>query len=299
METLEALAARLETTRDIGAIVRTMKALSAVSIRQYEKSVEALATFQRSVELGLHALLREGPPVADVFPGTGGGRRALILIGSDRGLCGRFNEALAAHARDTQLTVGERPPLVLATGLRLIDRLRAMGHPPDATIPLPASVHGLVGAAQGMIVTIERWHAQGGLARLDLCHNRRAGAARVEPQTGRVLPEDRAELARLAAMPWPARGLPMHRMERAALHRHLMRQRVFVRLYRGLAESLAGEHAARLAAMQAAAHNIEEREEALNAEYRRIRQENITTELMDIVAGVGAAANAADRGGGE
>ena len=41
MDTLEAIAARIETTSDIRAIVRTMKALSAASIRRYERAAEA------------------------------------------------------------------------------------------------------------------------------------------------------------------------------------------------------------------------------------------------------------------
>ena len=51
------------------------------------------------------------------------------------------------------------------------------------------------------------------------------------------------------------------------------------------AEALASEHATRLAAMQSAERNIEERREDLTAAYRRKRQEKITRELMDVVAG--------------
>jgi F-type H+-transporting ATPase subunit gamma len=81
-------------------------------------------------------------------------------------------------------------------------------------------------------------------------------------------------------------------MEADALLSLLLRQRVFVVLYRALAEALASEHASRLAAMQRAERNIDERRQDLGALYRRRRQETITRELMDLVAGfeaVGAA----------
>jgi len=55
--------------------------------------------------------------------------------------------------------------------------------------------------------------------------------------------------------------------------------------YQALAEALASEHATRLAAMQNAERNIEERREELNAAYRRKRQETITRELLDVVSG--------------
>jgi F-type H+-transporting ATPase subunit gamma len=60
-------------------------------------------------------------------------------------------------------------------------------------------------------------------------------------------------------------------------------------VYRAAAESLASEHASRLASMQAAERSIEEHLEAQKAEFRRRRQETITEELIDIVTGFEAA----------
>ena len=59
METLESLSEALDTTGDIQAIVRTMKALSSVSIRQYEQAEAAMAGYARTVDLGLMAVLRQ------------------------------------------------------------------------------------------------------------------------------------------------------------------------------------------------------------------------------------------------
>jgi len=65
----------------------------------------------------------------------------------------------------------------------------------------------------------------------------------------------------------------------------LVQQRLFVSLYRALAEALASEHATRLAAMQGAERNIEERRADLMQVYCVKRQETITRELMDVVSG--------------
>jgi len=56
-------------------------------------------------------------------------------------------------------------------------------------------------------------------------------------------------------------------------------------IYRALAEAMASEHASRLAAMQASERNIEERRDDLLQLYRQRRQETITRELLDVVAG--------------
>ena len=92
MDTLESLSDALETTGDIQSIVRTMKALSSVSIRQYEHAEAAMVDYARTVELGLTALLRQrrhaGLPLPETARGTG--REALIVIGSDRGAVRRL-----------------------------------------------------------------------------------------------------------------------------------------------------------------------------------------------------------------
>jgi F-type H+-transporting ATPase subunit alpha len=114
METLESLSDALETTGDIGSIVRTMKALSSVSIRQYERAEEAMADYARTVELGLTALLHDaatpGLPLPAPLSGEAG-PSALIVIGSDRGLCGRYNDAVARFALARGLTNGPGRPL--------------------------------------------------------------------------------------------------------------------------------------------------------------------------------------------
>ena len=74
-------------------------------------------------------------------------------------------------------------------------------------------------------------------------------------------------------------------MDRQRLLSWLLGEYLFVALYRALAESLASEHASRLAAMRSAERNIEERRDDLLSEFRKKRQESITRELLDLIAG--------------
>jgi F-type H+-transporting ATPase subunit gamma len=101
----------------------------------------------------------------------------------------------------------------------------------------------------------------------------------------RLLPVDRKWLKNLEMKKWPSKTLPMFTMDWEALFRSLIREYLFVSLYRAFAESLASENASRLAAMQSAEKNIEERLEELFLQYHRQRQMTITEELLDIVAG--------------
>jgi F-type H+-transporting ATPase subunit gamma len=292
METLESLSDALETTGDIQSIVRTMKALSSVSIRQYEHAEAAMAHYARTVELGLMALSRQRRQAGLPLPGadSGTGREALIVIGSDRGLCGGYNDKITRFARSR---LDNRPMVLGVIGVRVAARLEADGRRADAVHPLPGSIEGLSRLVQTMIVEIDRWARVEEVRQVWLVHNRREGRNTAKPQAHRLLPLPDSYLRKLSEADWPGRSLPLFRMDPDRLMSWLVQQRLFVVIYRALAEALASEHASRLAAMQAAERNIEERRDDLRQLYRLRRQETITRELLDVVSGY-EAVSAAD-----
>lgn len=288
METVESLAAWLDTTEEIGDIVRVMKTLASVSIRQFEKACDALETYQRTVELGLQAVLprteqRDMKPI-----GGADAKRVLIFVGSDRGLCGNFNEIIGRFADETYFSQTESPDIVsriLAVGQRGALRLAALGHNPDRIVDLPGAVGGLTAVARRVLLVLDEWQQADPSLVVDVCYNRRFERNQATPCGQRLLPTPRDEMDALVAAPWPSQGLPFFRMPAHDLLPALLREQVYVRIYRAIAESLASEHALRLAAMQAAERNIGETLDALATRHRSKRQEAITSELLDIVAG--------------
>jgi len=91
-------------------------------------------------------------------------------------------------------------------------------------------------------------------------------------------------------MHWPTGNLPEVRGEGAQTLRALVREYLFVSLFRACAESLASENASRLAAMQRAEKNIDELLEDLNRNFHRLRQSSIDEELFDVISGFEALA---------
>jgi alternate F1F0 ATPase F1 subunit gamma len=88
---------------------------------------------------------------------------------------------------------------------------------------------------------------------------------------------------RLAGLPWPTGNLPEVVGGSSATLRALIREYLFVSLFRACAESLASENASRLAAMQRAEKNIDELLEDLNGTFHRLRQSGIDEELFDVI----------------
>ena len=100
-DTLVGLRRKIGGADDLKSVVRSMKALAASSIGQYEKSVRALSDYYRTVELGLGACFRENEPAAaTVKPKapTYAGAITAIVFGSDQGLVGQFNDVIADYA---------------------------------------------------------------------------------------------------------------------------------------------------------------------------------------------------------
>lgn len=292
METLEHLQRRIDSATGLQGVVRTMKTLSAVGLRRFEAASHAIRAYDAVVELGLCAVLRETRWDAAPDAEPPAGPRALIAIGADHGLCGRFDEAVAERTR-TAARAEPAGVLVAAVGLRLADRLSA-GRPsenraaPAATLRAPGSVAGLAETADALLVQLDAWRREPGVAGALLIRNVQATEAPARPVETTLLPVAPSQLAHWAARPWPGRGRPMRADDRDAVLARLIRQHLFVQVYRALAESLAAEHAARLAVMQGAERSIADHLDAMQAAFRSRRQEAITGELLEVAAGFAA-----------
>jgi F-type H+-transporting ATPase subunit gamma len=264
-----------------------MKALAAVTIRQYEQAVESLAEYNRTVELGFQIVLKQRPEGMALAPPVPNNRLGAIVFGSDQGMVGQFNEVIARHAAKELETrkAGRGNPSLLAAGGRVLARLEEAGQSAEDFIALPGSVAAVAPVVQSVVLKIESWRSQRDIDEILLFFNTPASGASYQPQTLQLLPVDATWFQDLASKPWPCRALPFFTMNWNRLFSLLIREYLFVSLYRAFAESLASENASRLASMQVAERNIENRLDELNAQYHQQRQGAIDAELFDLVAG--------------
>jgi F-type H+-transporting ATPase subunit gamma len=287
VQTLDSLKRRIDSAEDLQSIVKTMKALAAVSIRQYEKAVESLVEYNRTTELSLHVVLTGRGQELLEEDIQSGGRVGAVIFGSDQGMCGQFNDVIADYALSNliELGVAEQERMLMSVGIRVEGRLLDAGYPSQRQLPLPGSVSGITRSVQATLLTIDDWRLNRGVSSVYLFYNRSISGAAYRPTTIRLLPIDVERLRSMETKTWPSHSLPIFTMDRRRLLAALIRQHLFVLLFRAFAESLASENAARLTAMQSAEKNIEDRLLLLNQEYHGLRQNSITSELLDIVSG--------------
>ncbi len=270
---------RIRGVRELGSLVRSLKLLSASSLHQFERAAWGLGESVEVLEQGLSIALR-GQTLAPLA-GEGQGLVAGVVLGSDHGMCGPYHENLAAFVRSS----GPVPVPLLAVGSRLAAALGEAGIPVDAERPGVSTLSALAPAVQELLLRLEEWRLAGVLESLVVVHQRPDPKGQPHPVRLQLLPVEAAWLRGIAERPWPGPTLPWCPQDPQELVPILLRQHLFLALYRAWAEALASENAARFAAMQAAERNLEERGEELTREYHHLRQGAVTEGLLEVVSG--------------
>jgi F-type H+-transporting ATPase subunit gamma len=281
------LGRKINSAGQLQSVVRTMKALAASSIGQYERSVRALADYYRTVELGLGACFREnGPEVSVVDRKASSDQPAVgaVVFGSDQGLVGQFNDVIVDYAINALASLPGKAR-VWAVGVRAHARLEDAGLTPVGLFTVPNSVQAITPLVRQIQIESEARRAKDEYASLWVFHNRPISGSLYEPVSVRLLPLDAQWQQGLAKVRWPTRKLPQVMGHGTSTMRSLIREYLFISLFRACAESLASENASRLAAMERADTNINDLLAQLHGTFHRLRQSSIDEELFDVIAG--------------
>lgn len=288
METVETLARKIKTSQDLLSVVKTMKSLAAVNIRQYESAATAMDTYNVVIENGWQVFFKNRPQLQRRKISD---RAVFLVIGSDQGMCGQFNENIIEYAMQAAgspamagfekifWSAGER----LRGGLAEEVEVREHYYLPSS----PAAISDLI---YEIVEKFALLHEEEQVETFQIFYNRLERIGAYSPATERVLPLDPRYGEEKLHQSWPNRCLPMIGINQVLFFEQLFRQHIFGAIYKAFSQSLASENGARLASMQAAEKNIVELEEKLQGQFRETRQNSITAELLDIISGFEALA---------
>jgi F-type H+-transporting ATPase subunit gamma len=284
-QTLEALARRTTSMEGIHSVVHTMKTLSVINSAPYEHAARAIEAYHDTVLDGLHAFLSQSGPIS-----TATADRAInvmVVFGSDHGLCGNYNEALAKHVGQHTATDAGETTTILCIGAQMKDALTDQGLDAQKAFFPPASVDGIGRLANLLTRKLDdiRQAKQPQEVCVSLAYFARMADGMQAPQITALLPLDPALTSDLQTKPWSSRSLPYFSMQHSDLFLALLRGHMFASLFRAAAEAMVTENAARLALMQQAEQSVDDRLQDLKADTRAVRQTQITTELLDVIIG--------------
>ncbi|WP_442510427.1 F0F1 ATP synthase subunit gamma [Novipirellula sp. SH528] len=298
-QTTASLKRQIGGATDLQSVVRTMKAMAASKIVQFESSVRALADYSSTVELALGVCIREAE-FADIQServqspehgqapeggqATAANMNAAIVFGSDQGLVGQFNTIIADEAIGTLASLPGKH-IIWAVGERIHASLADTNSQLVGQFNVPNTVKAIAPLVGQLLVDYETQTERHAASQLYLFYNRPTSGSLYEPVSQRLLPLDDAWRGQLSETPWPTKNLPQVLGGNFQTMRKLTGEYLFVSMFRACAESLASENASRLAAMQRADKNIEELLAKLNSSFHRQRQSSIDEELFDVVSG--------------
>lgn len=288
MESIERLQHHTKTLNELHTIVKTMISLSAASVRQYKRATHSLTDYYRTVELGMHVVLKDMKDFHAPSLRRGEAQQiAAIIFGSDHGLCRRFNEDIAAYSlqRMNVPAISSQKHRLLAVGSRVASQLEQAGQVVEENFLLPGSATQIVTTVERILIKLDQWRNEDGIQCVYIFYNQLHDNGGYHPTGLELLPINLDHFQRLGKVSWPSRRLPTFTMEPRRLFASFLRQYFFVSIFRACAESQASEHASRLSAMQSAEKHLADRVEEMTTLFRRLRQEAITTELLDIMSG--------------
>ena len=276
---LEALAAHQRAVDATLPLLGAIQSIAEMAHRDAERAGAPVQVYTARVRARLTALVESlDPPERDLLLArtTGSGPTALVVIGSERGLCGAFNDHLA---RQTTALI-EPGTLVICWGARCARMLHAAGHAIVLTAPLPSLAVPLYTDIERMTLDILDFVEQHQVSRLSVLSNTPLRGFQYVARLRQVLPPTFAELdgRRRSLEVKPATDVPN-------LLVHLISEYVLTELYSAAIESAVSEQLARVAAMRLASDNARKLLDELTTQYNLARQRSVTQSLLEIVTG--------------
>jgi F-type H+-transporting ATPase subunit gamma len=274
---------RIRSIRNTMQVTKAMKMVSAARLRRAQDRILAARPFAITTVRVLASLAaRANPELHPLLVQREIKKVELILVTSDRGLCGSFNaNAIKAAAGFLR----ERPPEtlnVMTIGRRGRDfvrrrRLQITAEWLDIFRNLEFST------AQTIADDLIDRYVRGEIDAVYVAYNEFKSVVSQRPVVEQILPIPRAELVSAEA------GEDyIYEPNPESLFEAILPGYVRIQVWRALLESAAAEHAARMTAMDSATKNAKELTEALTLHMNRVRQASITTEIIEVVSGAAA-----------
>ena len=273
---------RIGAVRNIKQITRAMQFVAASKLRRAQEATLASRPYSEKLDevlADLAAVLgaEDHPLLAE----REGGKRLIILITTDRGLAGPLNTNTIRFAA-REITQHEGDLAVVTVGRKGRDAMRR------ARVPIEAHFAGFGDRPTfADVIPLARLvtddFLSGEYGRIDIVYSRFVSTLTQRPELDRLLPIEPTE---------DIEGIPGNQFifepSPAAVLEQLLPRYVATRLFQAVLESKASEESSRMVAMKNATENAEELIDDLTLSYNKVRQTNITREMIEIATGAQA-----------
>ena len=280
MATLRDIQRRIRSVQSTQKITKAMKLVAASKFRRAQERILAArpyATKMRELLAGLGGHAGDEPNPLLARRETG--RKRLVIITADKGLCGAFNSNVLRESLRFLRGAGEASVTLVVVGKKARDFYRRR------QFTVKSEMLGIFDRlayshAQELAGGLMQDYIAGEVDEVHLMYNEFRSVAVQHPVRQQLLPIETESDGDAG----PAEEY-LYEPGPEAILASLLPRHVTVQVYRALMESAAGEYGARMTAMEAASKNAREMIHLLTIQYNKARQERITKELLDIVGG--------------
>ncbi len=279
MATLKEIRKRVSSVQNIQQITKAMKMVSAARLRRAQEAALAARPYAEKLEAVLQNLAAQGEELAHPFlTERAENNTTLIVMTSDRGLCGGFNSSLIREAEAFMRQRAEQKVSLILVGRRAYDHFKRR----DVTIAEEhINLYGRLSAdlAHDIGRRVGEQFLSGETDSFYVLYAKFRSALVQVPTLDKILPIASApQTEDQSALDYLYEPAPQ------TLLASLLERYIDMLIYRAMLESVASEHGARMTAMDNATNNAVEMIDRLTLDMNRARQAGITRELLEIVA---------------
>ncbi|MFQ5559538.1 MAG: ATP synthase F1 subunit gamma [Nitrospinota bacterium] len=274
---------RIKSVKNTQQITKAMKMVAAAKVRKAQEAINAARPYAVKVEEVVSGLASKADPAQNPLLASRDEKRVTIVtVTSDKGLCGGFNGnvirrvlALIEEKKDCERVD------VIAIGKKGRDVLKAKGHTlAGEHVGLFKNLDYAKAAKISAVLMKQFENAE--TDSVYLVYNEFKSLIAQVVKSGKVLPVVKESEGQTDETDY------LYEPTSNAILDSVLKKYVEVQLFRALLESAAGEHGARMTAMDSATKNASEMIGTLTLSYNRARQANITRELIEIISGADA-----------
>jgi F-type H+-transporting ATPase subunit gamma len=281
MARVQEITTQTASLKELSGVIAAIRAIATAQMQQGQRTLDAVRSYTEIIRRAYGEAAALVPEDNEGAPARLLTKPGLVVFCSEHGFCGAFNEPLIRTAAETS---HREPNLHLVfVGSRGALRAAEHGLRPALTLAMATDISGVGAAARRVAAELYRMFMVQTISGAEMLYMREITDNKTSLERFTLLPfEAPLPATRLITTP------PLVNMAPDRLRDELGAEYVFAMLEAAATESFTAENAARFRTMQAAHENIERKSAELNRLARRLRQEAVTAEILELIGGAEA-----------
>jgi F-type H+-transporting ATPase subunit gamma len=276
---------RIRSVISIQQITRAMEMIAVSRLKRAEDRLRSARPYAEKIQELMESLAPSLPRIDHPLLVKREVKRiGLVLITSDKGLCGGYNANVTSQASRFIDRHSDKEIRLILIGRKGYDLFRRKTYPIDHTL-LQISKEITLQEVKEISGVIVKGFQEARYDEVDLIYTRFQSAVATRPTVMKLLPLESSEVLKKGS---EIKGEPIFEPTAEEIMTYLLPKYLEAQIYKGMVESVASEQGARMVSMKSASENAEEMISNLTLSFNKARQASITKELLEVTTGAEA-----------